>query len=152
MNREEFDKLRETLEFAHRENTYEASDYRAGTSYPIFVVQQVKRLYGVDPNFSWDGMREHIIADFEEFDDIEDVREYFEEDDMELDDDRLEIVYSARTWEDVNHHLTRESAETYILENRHNLSDPRIYVKSLYWCKEMIGLIDAIIDRKIEFE
>lgn len=151
MNKEQFELLKERLTFAHRENTDEAGNYRAHTSYPVFVVQEVKRIYGVNEDYSWDGFREHIFMDSEEFDDIEEVREYLEEDDVEFDDDRIEIVYSARTWVDVNHHLTRESAERYIDKNSHNLSSPRVYVKSNNRCREIINLIDSIIDGRIVF-
>ena len=50
---------------------------------------------------------------------------------------------------DVCAHLTEEAANLYIEQNRHNLREPRIYVKSAYRCHELIGLIEAIATGKV---
>lgn len=154
MNKEQFDILKERLTFSRSYQDNESGNYRAHTSDPIFCVQSLKRVYGVKPDFSWENLEEHYYVDDagDYFDSLEEVREYFEDEDIDEDDDRIEVYYSATVWEDINHHLTRESAERYIEENRHNLHGPRVYVKSLNRCKEMIGLIDAIIAGKLEFK
>lgn len=148
MNKEQFETLKERLTYAHRDMSDEASNYRAITYYPIFCVQSSDRVYGVDPNYSWKDLRTHYIYDSEDFDSIQEIYDLYGDAD-EVDEDDIDVAYSAIIWKDINSHFTRESAERYIEENRHNLNSPRIYVKSMNRCKEMTGLVDAIIDGKL---
>lgn len=104
------------------------------TAEPIFVVQQRKRLYGVDPDI---------------VDDSEVVWLDGENDCQEIDGEereRLEALYQDtfdvpgkyhRTgyvdqWEFVQPFFTEAAAVAYIEANLHRLTDPRIYVDSAY--------------------
>ena len=104
------------------------------TADPIFVVQQKKRIYGMDPS----------IDDIESFwspeDDLFEVEESaefekrFQEDGFEPAGYRR-ICY-IDTWEFVQPFFTKAAAERYIEENRHRMKDPRVYVDSAYRNKE----------------
>jgi hypothetical protein len=105
----------------------------AATAYPLFCVQQKRRIWGFDPRFDFLDFVWQRVDDFEwrvTDDDIQDV--IYEElvevhgepasDVDEVVDDRVrnptdhgwEKVYYEDTWEFVNAHFTRRAAEIYI--------------------------------------
>lgn len=81
------------------------------TADPIFLVQQQRRVYGVD---------HHYTDDFEEIDG--------------------ETVGYKTIWEFVTCCFTEAAADRYIAENAHNLTDPRTYVASAYRNREWIAV------------
>jgi hypothetical protein len=104
------------------------------TAEPIYLVQQKKRLYGVDPDI---------------VDDSEIVWLDGENDCCEIDGDEratLEALYQetftvpakyhrtgyADQWEFVQPFFTEAAAEAYITANSHRMSETRIYVDSGY--------------------
>jgi len=84
------------------------------TAGPIFVVQQKRRLYGLDPayteTFVW------MNSDGEEADENE----------------RATRVGYLDQWEFVTACFTQGAAQRFIDENAHNLKEPRIFVESSY--------------------
>ena len=106
----------------------------AATAHPIFVVQQRHRIHGIDPNYSdlfeWIDV-EGRAADAEEHERLEAA---FQQDE---DDDEGERQFWTRahyvdSWENVQPFFSRSGAEGYMARNRHNLTDPRIYVDSAH--------------------
>lgn len=99
------------------------------TAHPIFVVQQRRRLYGMDPSYVDDVVWLHSDESYEV---------------SEEDAKRLEAAYRksrsepdgyTRTayvdsWEFVTACFTEQGCKDYIASNGHNLKEPRIYAES----------------------
>lgn len=152
MTKEQFEFLKERLAFAHKDMSNEASDYRAITDKPIFYVQEQKEIHGVIEEYHGNVKTYYLYHD-KVFDSMDDLQEYCDTHcDEPLDHDDIEYGYSIMTWVDVCAHLTREAAQSYIDQNKHNLKTPRIYVKSMNRCYEMIGLVEAIINGNIVYK
>lgn len=155
MNKEKFELLAKELQFLHYDNSDEASEKRAHTSHPIFYVQEmtpVCAVYASDEGeiinpFEHGEIRTeyHNPSLAETYSSLDELREVYES--LGEFNEALEGVEEYEClymYTDVCAHLTREAAQLYIDQNRHNLREPRIYVKSMYRCHEMIGLITAI--------
>jgi hypothetical protein len=100
----------------------------ACTAEPIFVVQQRKRIYGVDPNYT-----EQIVwLDDESFEADKETAQRLEEGYEESGDEpsNWRRVGYTDEWEFVTVCLTRKGAENFIKSQAHNLKEPRIYVDS----------------------
>ena len=113
----------------------------ACTAEPMFVVYQVKRIYGLDPDYAEETVWTHpegeetdpeIIAALEA-----------------LDDAGLPPVHDGTRYERVGYVdidvfvtvcLTRKAAETFIARMAHRLNKPHIDVDSFYRNAEMIAL------------
>lgn len=107
------------------------------TADPLYCVQTRERFYGLATNdannITW------LYAD--EGDEVPD--EVFEELEKYYDDGEPEPDGYIRTayvdrWEFVTGCLTMEAANSYIECNRHNMTDPRVYVETMYRNREMI--------------
>lgn len=109
------------------------------TSDPLFLVQQKKRIYGIDSNYSedYEWLRE---------DDPEHVADRIERaglDALELEGEDTtgwEKIYFLDIWDFVTVCFTQKACEDYIAANKHNLNEPRIYVHSSYRNREMIAV------------
>jgi len=117
-----------------------ATQDNMATAHPIFVVEQKKRIYGFDPSYV-DAGDEHIV--WIECDDFSEVRDYEERKDLEdeyQETGRERDGYSRTVfqdhWEWVQPFFTREAAELYIAQNKHNLKSPRVYCHSAYRNRE----------------
>lgn len=161
MNKEQFEVLAKELHHLHLENSEESSRKARITSHPIFYVQE-KYLIGVvgeeANDYSPDGPygdgelkteyydRDSCVA----YDSLDDIRENCDDwesfEDVVKEVDEVNCLY---IYVDVCAHLTEEAANLYIEQNRHNLREPRTYVKSANRCHELIGLIEAIATGKI---
>ena len=112
------------------------------TAIPIFIVQQKRRIYGIDPEYT-----ENITY----LDDYADSQEVSEEKVKELEEayssskndlgngDFLENytrVGYIDNWEFITACFTKKGCEDYIAANGHNLTEPRIYVESGYRNRE----------------
>ncbi len=100
----------------------------AGTTHPIFAVQQKIRDYGYH--------RERGEG-----------RVWINEDgDEPADGDTTgcEMVYYRDRWEFITACFTRVAAQRYIDENQHNLKEPRIYVYSAHRNLEWRRIRDAL--------
>jgi hypothetical protein len=109
------------------------------TGNPIFLVQQRRRLYGFDSDYTGDLVWLHD-------DECVEPDEY-----MQL---ALEAAYEATgeaqegyrrtayvdTWEFVQCFFTNQAAEEYIRMNKHRMNEPRVYVDSGYRNLEWIAL------------
>jgi len=103
-------------------------DNRA-TAHPIFLVQQRRRTYGFDPQYS----DQFVWLYEDECEEVSDeeastLEAQFQKDYSEP--EGFTRVAYVDTWEFVQPFLTDQAAEAYIEANRHNLTDPRIYVDS----------------------
>ena len=157
MNKEKFELLAKELQFLHYDNSDEASEKRAYTSHPIFYVQEMTPVCAVDASDEGEIInpfeRGEIRIEYhspslgETYSSLDDLRDVYES--MEEFNEALECIEEYEClymYTDVCAHLTREAAQLYIDQNRHDLREPRIYVKSMNRCHEMIGLITAIAD------
>ena len=113
------------------------------TREPLYVVQQRRRITGLDPRFSgeiaWWNSEETRVADADEHARLE----------SEFADTGDEPEYWTRsafmdTWEFVTCCLTEAGAQAYIKANGHNLTDPRVYVDSAWRNEEMIAARSAL--------
>ena len=101
-------------------------DNRA-TAWPIFMVQQSVRDYGIAEGYEEDS----VWCDCEgEVDDPETLASLSSDDAGDDDDYRL-VGYRDR-WENVQPFLTEEGANEYIRINGHNLRKTRIYVEAAF--------------------
>lgn len=60
-------------------------------------------------------------------------------------DDYIETVGYIERWEFVTAHLTEKAAHLYIQQNKHNMTEPRVYVSSQHRCHEFNQLIDLLM-------
>lgn len=123
------------------------SQDNACTSHPIFVVQQRRRIYGMDSSyvdeFEWIDS-ESNVADDEERERLEAGYQAGEDE-----PDFWTRTHYVDTWESVQPFFSRAAAEAYILRNRHNLCAPRIEVDSAYRNEEwqlVRALLQALQD------
>lgn len=83
------------------------SQDNAATKEPVFMVQERRRVYGVDSDFAEGQCR------------------------VETNVDHREVGY-VDVWVGVTPFFTRQGAEDYIAANAHRLTEPRVYVDSAY--------------------
>lgn len=119
-------------------------DNRA-TSHPLFIVQQKRRIYGVDSSytetFTWieDGGDSREIGAS-----LADALETAHLHGCMEPDGYLRVGY-LDLWEFVTCCLTESGAEDYIRADGHNLREPRVYAASAYRNEEMIGLREFLM-------
>jgi hypothetical protein len=106
----------------------------ASTAHPIFVVQQRRRVYGFDPDYTdganvvWlDACNDCAEIGGEEAAALEAAYQVT----CEVPPEYCRTCY-ADQHEFVQPFLTRVGAEAFIAANAHRLTDPRIYVDSAY--------------------
>ncbi len=125
-------------------------DNRA-TAWPLYVVEEEERIYGMDPEYAHEGT-DYIwsYCDDPEYshDTDGDLRAEHPDETWEdldscsvmgvetKDGQRYEKIYYLNRWKFVCAHLTANAANAYIKQNRHNLRKPRVYVTSQYRCYE----------------
>jgi len=133
------------------------------TAHPLFVVQQVVRIYGMDVSYVgtyvWmkdcDGEDTHetdadLIAYLRELeqdaprDEAEQLMLPTHDCDIVLSDYGYEKIGYHEYHAHVSAHFTRMAAELYISQNSHNLKKPRIFVESQHRCYEWIEVVNHI--------
>lgn len=111
------------------------------TADPIFMVRQRKRIYGMDQDYAGDDYvwsdkeaNELIVYSDEELDAwIEKENTVgFQDEKCKWSRDDFEKIFYVDVWEDVQPFFTEVAANQYIVANRHNLTDPHVYVKCAY--------------------
>lgn len=109
-------------------------DNRA-TALPIFVVQQKRRVYGMDPAYADDHEIVWVDCDGEaQADEIEALEAEYKETGDEPDGwTRTSYI---DIWEFVTCCFTEAGCNDYIAANRHNLKEPRVYADSGYRNRE----------------
>lgn len=99
------------------------------TAHPLFCVFEKEYIYGMDSDYS--DQYKWLDCEGDEL--------------VDVDPDEEEAggkhkVYYRKIDRFVAAHFTMKAAKLYIEENRHNLTEPFTYVKSLYRCHEMIAI------------
>ena len=116
------------------------------TSHPIFVVQQRRRICGMDTQWggdvTWLFDGEEIIDAND--DQIQKVKEYYEEHGEEP-EGWVRTGY-VDIWEMVQHFFSQKAADEYIERNRHNMTDPRVYVGSARRNNEWQAVRSVLLD------
>lgn len=120
-----------------------------GTADPIYMVQEKRRIYGVDLDYT-----EHTQwvekENSETFFDTEEERDSYiaecKEDDPESDPPEFREVGYIDIWVHIQPFFTRQGAERYIAENAHNLNEPRVYVESAYRNKEWQAIRSLLVE------
>lgn len=163
MTREEFETLAKELHCLHILNSDESSRKARATSHPIFYVQEKKWTSSIEV----DGVSELVHP----FEDAEIKTEYYDPNSAESFESLEDLRHSCDSLEEFNKtmesviehealyvyvdvcaHLTEEAANLYIAQNKHNLREPRTYVKSANRCHELIGLVEAIATGKLAWK
>ncbi len=114
------------------------------TANPVYVVQSRKRLYGFDAerhDFKTVWLhQDHFEADEEEAARLEAIYEGDSAEGGESEIGSYERVGYMDIWETVTVCFTQAGADRYITENRHNMTDPRVYVDTLNRNTEMVWI------------
>jgi len=113
------------------------------TSYPLFIVQQKKRIWGMNSdyceNYEWiDAHDPEIVADCIQRAGLDALSE------CGTDIFTWSKVYYVDLWEFVTACFTEQACDDYIAANGHNLTEPRIYVASMYRNREMIAIREML--------
>jgi hypothetical protein len=121
------------------------------TEHPIYIVQSLKREYGIDPAFGGDGFvwvvdgtdytRDELIEAFAQGIDNNEIRDF---------SDAQKVCYRER-WEYVSAHFTLEGAEAYIERKKHDHNELRVYVESQVHANEFNSVVEALISGHIVF-
>jgi hypothetical protein len=96
-----------------------------GTADPLFIVEERERIYGVGGDYQ-EG--QELVGDEES-------------------DGEGEMVGYVDRWRFVTAAFTRKACQEYIEANRHNLTDPRVYVATAYRNREWIALRAYLMQR-----
>lgn len=137
------------------------------TANPIFIVQSLKKVGGIDldydPEYYWtDEAHEQELSDDELMSEIiSNVEDGCSFNDFDINSDNVvtfdadgAIAYQkigfAENWEYVCAHLTREGAEAFIQRKKHDHRELRIYVDSQYWCWEFNAIINGMLDGRVQ--
>ena len=120
------------------------------TSHPIFMVQQKRRIYGVE--FGYEEGRVWLYDGVEVANDQKGLDNFLRENELDEDEcmDRgglIEMGYRD-IWESVQPFFSQKAADRYIERNRHNLTEPRVYIYSAYRNEEWQAVRDVLL--KIE--
>lgn len=114
------------------------------TAHPVYVVQERRRVYGIDPQWTDDIV---WLYDGEEIDDSDEdlikAKRYYEEHLEEPEPEWTRTGYIDR-WEFVQLFFSREAADDYIRSNKHRLKDPHVYVDSAYRNYELQDIIEIL--------
>jgi hypothetical protein len=119
------------------------------TDAPIFIVQQKKRIYGIDKHYTDDCVWVDMSNDLGEITDEEEIARLEElEDDGSCGD--CEKVGYVDTWEFVTACFTEQGCKNYLAINGHNLTEPRIYAAGSYRNNEFRAVRDFLKGLKDE--
>lgn len=157
------------------------SEFNVGTASPIFHVQEEKKVYGLNSEYSdkscWidgeDGTEFDTALDyFNELDAedkhalnalaVEDQSELFTDLDQGDQEEVLKGFSKSNDlhlyktnfkveWFDIGVFLTRQEADWFIKRKQHDYGKLRVYVKSLYWALQHKRLIQAILNGEIKY-
>lgn len=109
------------------------------TSEPIFIVQQRKRIFGLDPDYTEDTVWVNAAGACETADDDERRELDAKEAAGESTDGWVKTGFMD-IWEFVTPCFTEKGCQEYIEANGHNLTEPRIYAATAYRNEEFIFL------------
>ena len=123
-------------ELAHRLRTQD----NLGTANPMFCLQVLERVYGVDPDY----------AEGTEWYDPNDTEAGVQPAPSDTEDTDLEEIGYKGHWSTVLVAFTREGLEEHMRQNGHNYrhyKDTRIYVDSFFRCPEMQELRKFLMEK-----
>ena len=148
--------MQEIRQMAHELRTQD----NAATACPIFTVQQRRRVHGMDPAYATDGTKYDWIAAEQDYDIAGEAKaqeldaiaidydaagnKLFQHEVVDDDGVSWEAVYYVDHWEFVTCCLTQKAAEAYIQANRHNLTEPRVYVESAHRNQEWASIRELV--------
>jgi hypothetical protein len=116
------------------------------TGEPIFFVQERRRIYGMDPDYSdrpvW--ITEDECVEITDEEEIASADAYYDE--HFKDPPGLTRTACIDVWEYVQPFFSRKGADRYIEANRHNLKDPRVFVASAYRNDEWIAVRGSLLE------
>ncbi len=122
------------------------------TAFPIFVVQQRKRIYGIDPEYSddiaWICDGSEVSEDDPDL--LKAKAEYEELGELSPEYEDWIVTRYIDEWEFVQPFFSEKAAKAYLERNRHNLKNPRIYVDSGHRNKEWQTLLEVFEDLQKE--
>jgi hypothetical protein len=116
------------------------------TSDPLFVVQEQRRILGIDSDYSEDYVWLHEYDHEYEAEEAEAV-ELDERWDAGLPCSGWDKIHFIELWQSVTVCFTARAAEAYIEANRHNLRNPRVYVDSAYRNAEIQAIRKFLMQR-----
>jgi hypothetical protein len=132
------------------------------TANPLYCVQQKRRIYGVSP--AYHDTKQAWVEDSESvtFNTNKDL-EHSLINDYGIDPEKAETLSQGdyavhikeynlhfrrvnyiEIWEFVTAHFTNAAAKFYIEQNRHNLTEPRVYVDSQHRCWEWNTVVKVL--------
>lgn len=126
----------------------DGQDNRA-TADPVFVVQQRRRICGFDTD--WCGGNTAWLCEGEEIaNDTEGLEKFLRDNELTkeecLENGSLVKTGYEDTYEFVQPFFSMKAAENYIETNRHNLTDPRVYVDSAYRNEEWQAVRGVLLE------
>lgn len=157
------------------------TEFNVGTASPIFHVQEEKKVYGLNSEYSdkscWIDGEEGTEFDtaldyFNELDAedkhalnalaVEEYSELFSDLDKRDQNDVLKSfskdndlhlyqTHFKTEWFDVGVFLTHQEADWFINRKQHDYGKLRVYVKSLYWAPQHKRLIQAILNGEVKY-
>ena len=116
------------------------------TDQPIFIVQQLRKVYSSDESDEYDWVH---TDDWDDVDDTELVKEleaYFKEH-GEAKEGYTQNFY-VKIWEFVTACFTEQGCKDYIAANGHNLKEPRIYAAGSYRNKEWQAVRNFLLSQQ----
>ena len=120
------------------------------TAHPIYMVQERRRIYGMDPDYCevvcW--CRHDEFYEVTDPVEMEEIEEEYERTGRQP-DQYIRTAY-IDVWENVQPFFSRIGAEQYIEANRHNLTDPRVFVESAYRNDEWQAVREMLEDYEDE--
>ena len=124
------------------------------TSHPMFVVRQVRRIYGIDRCYG--GCDGSVWVSVLPGEDGEADKETSEKLNQMLNDESdgpymgYELTGYKDIFEFVTCCFTNDAAEAYIANNKHNLNKPHVYVASGYRNQEWIDMRAALMELPVK--
>ena len=123
-----------------------------GTANPAYCVKERTRHFGIDDNYQYDDyewfcseQQEGIDCNDDMYDAFNTIAAYTGENEVNMNGDTYQKCYYLDGESTVTICFTREQAQRYIDENRHNLKNPFIYVESFNRNPEMIAMRELLI-------
>lgn len=120
------------------------------TADPLFCVYQIRRIGGLDPdysdNYEWYNSVDCEVADEKKAKALERYSKKF----LGAEPKNWRKVYYRDMRQFVTACLTRKGAEEFIRVNGHNMREPFIYVESMWRNEEMKSLRNALLEGKLE--
>lgn len=135
------------------------------TASPIFIVQKKEIVTGIDlehdPLYFWVDDDGSELSDEELMEALAELKaegEYYDEFDIEVDTEVTngehtfyrKIGYVER-WEYVCAHFTKEAAERFVAQKKHDYRELRVYVEAQVRCWEFNDIIQGLLDGQIGF-